>query len=201
MPKIDGWKSIEAKQPSEHWRIPAGAYVCEIERIKPEETKNGNTVYNIVFDIADGEFAGYYHDDFYDELTFLHSYPLYVSSETAISISKAALQAITDSNDGFDADAAFVADKFDMFCGKRVGVVLRDEEYETKEGNIRTSPRANRLIAAENVATTNYKPKVKTLNNGLVDYDTYYSTPASVTVQPTTQADDSASTVDDGIPF
>lgn len=46
--------------------LPAGGYICRILKSEETKSKTGKPMIKIAFDIADGEFTGYYMDQFRD---------------------------------------------------------------------------------------------------------------------------------------
>lgn len=44
--------------------LPAGGYVCKILKAEETESKAGRPMIKVAFDIADGEYAGYFRDRF-----------------------------------------------------------------------------------------------------------------------------------------
>ena len=53
----------ETKGYSDSQQLPRGGYVCKIIGAKPIETKFGQSI-KVAFDIAEGEFAGYYQQKY-----------------------------------------------------------------------------------------------------------------------------------------
>lgn len=194
MPNLAGWNDVKAQEPSTgdgFKRLPAGAYVACLGAMEPVHARSGNTYYRIPFDIFEGEFAGYYDDDFGRIHPGLHSINLFVSSQRAMEISKGVLSTVTACNPAFDADAAFVGDNFDAFRGKLVGVVLGDEEYEDKAGDVKTSPKYRRVATLDQVRAGGIKvPDVKLMDGSYVPVDKYQapksaSTPSAPQTGPT----------------
>ncbi len=179
MPIIPGWLETKPEQPGELKRMPAGSYVAALDAMEAVQSKKGTTYYRIPFVILEGEFAGTYDDDWGRDNPGLHSINLYVSNPKSIAISRGTLQTITDANPGFDADAAFQGDQFSMFKGRRVGVVLGEEEYEDrKTGDIKTSIRCRRVCSPEKAREDSAQgrvPDVKTMDGDYVDSAKYHT--------------------------
>lgn len=176
MPIVPGWLETKPEVQGEFKRMPAGAYVVALDAMEPVQSKKGSTYYRIPFVILEGDYAGTYDDDWGRDNPGLHSINLFVSSPKAIAISRGVLQTITEANPGFDADAAFQGDQFAMFKGRRVGVVLGEEEYEDqKTGDIKTSIRYRRVCSPDAVRSgTINTPDVKTMDGDYVDSDKYH---------------------------
>ena len=71
--------------------------------------------------------------------------------EKALPMTKGRLEAIQASNPGFDALAASDADRFDLFTGRIVGVNIQEEEYEGKDGQVRTRLNVCQVVPAQDV--------------------------------------------------
>lgn len=171
MPNLPGWNDVETVElGGDFKRLPAGAYVACLGPMTAETAKSGKTYYQCVFDIFEGEHKGHYDDDFGRKHPGLHAVKLYVSSEKAMGVSKGTLNAITESNKGFDAEAAFVGDRFEDFRGKLVGVVLGEEEYEDrKTGDTKLSLTVRRCVPAADARSGKISvPDVKTLDGDFV---------------------------------
>ena len=177
MPIVPGWLETKPEVQGEFKRMPAGAYVVALDAMELVQSKKGSTYYRIPFVILEGDYAGTYDDDWGRSNPGLHSINLFVSSPKSIAISRGVLQTITEANPGFDADAAFQGDQFAMFKGRRVGVVLGEEEYEDrKTGDIKTSIRYRRVCSPDAVRSgTINTPDVKTMDGDYVDSDKYHA--------------------------
>ena len=106
-----------------------------------------------VFDIAEGEFAGEYSRDFYmngiepnPEKDFIHRWKFHwgdLANEKDAARAKYVLEQLSASNPGFDALAAFNADAWPLFVGKKFGAVLNGTVRTNDKGydqwNLRTS--------------------------------------------------------------
>lgn len=155
MPKIDIDEYNAASEPSAFEQITPGAYVAKVQKILTE----GKSLYGawtsdekqyvvVLFDIAEGKFAGEYSRDFYADKDWLHCDYL---SWKNIGFLKKKLNAFTNSNPGFDALAAFQADKWEMFVGKLFGVVLDGEVSTNDYGNDRWKLKVGDVIDAQTV--------------------------------------------------
>ena len=45
---------------SDSVRLPTGGYLCEIKKMEEGQTRKGSNIVHVYFDIAEGEFKGYY---------------------------------------------------------------------------------------------------------------------------------------------
>ena len=174
MPKIDFDKFKEATESTGEGtpRLAAGAYVATITAVRTDWVdKRGNTYTSddkeyvkLIFDIAEGEYKGIYSDPAYldVERDWAHwaclSWKNVNTNENRMSSFKGIMTAFDKSNPGFDALAAFTADKWDLFVGKQVGLVFGEEEYETNEGTIGTRLRLPNFRSVQTVREGKCKP-------------------------------------------
>lgn len=143
MPKIDRneYMNAEAKigGGGGFAQMEPGVYELYIQAIRTEwDTRNGHTdgikkqCVRIVYDVASGEFEKNFCDAYFvdwqgnpdPEKDYRHS--CYLSWKN-IPFLKAKLAALDAANPGFDSLAAFEADRWDMFVGKRFWAVLDGE--------------------------------------------------------------------------
>lgn len=121
--------------------LPEGAYVLEVVAVVDNEERE---YLEFTFDVAEGEFTGYYSDEW--GATHPYAHQVKVSyKETAKGMLKARLNALTASNPGFDAEAVFnaAADTpalLGMFQGRRFGASVLTE-YEDWQGRELDRPR------------------------------------------------------------
>lgn len=156
--------NIEERAEGEANRIKPGAYACTITAVEDFPEKE---YLRVLVDVAAGEYRGYFSDGFYDDKPFAHSL-VFSYKESALPMLKGRLHVITDSNPGFDAEAAIFAGKEQMLVGRQVGVVLREEEYyDKKEDEFKLgSPRPARLCRSEDfLEEKNANPKPRMLTD------------------------------------
>lgn len=174
----------EVPEQGEFEKLPAGAYVAKVTEIKDNEDRE---YLEVIFDIAEGEHAGFYNNDFAKERPYLHNF--YMSyKDTALGMLKGRLNAFNDSNAGFDAFAAFDAARLDMFKNRLIGILLREEEYMNSDLEIKTRLSVSKIVDAQKVR----EGKVKTQpTKELSDKDRRKATNTAT----------SATTGDDYVPF
>lgn len=160
--KSFNWDSIQSSGNGEFTPLPAGAYVARITDAVDFEQKE---YVEVIFDIAEGPHAGFYSDDWGKAHPYAHH--VYFSyKETALGMLKGRLDAITASNPGFDAQAAWNAGRLDMFVGRLMGVNLQEEEYE-RDGEVRVRLNVAYVTDAQKVREGKVKPRPrKTLGGG-----------------------------------
>lgn len=154
--------NIEEKSAGgDYKRLVAGAYACIVTKV--EDNPRGEYL-SVELDIVAGEFEGYFKDSFYDNKPFAHRTVMSYKDEN-LGYFKHNLRAFTESNTGFDAEAAIMGGQEQMLVGKVVGCTFRDEEfYDKKSGEFKLgSPRPSTLIPTSAIETANTpKPKMLT---------------------------------------
>ena len=156
------WNKIQASSDGGFTPLPAGPYVAKITIMNDNEPRE---YVEVVYDIAEGEHAGYYSDDFGKKHPYTHHYFMSYK-ETALGMLKGRLEAIQKSNPGFDPFAAWDAGRLDIFVNRLVGINLQEEEYETRDGKIRTRLNVCQVIPAQDVRDGKVKVREKKLLNG-----------------------------------
>lgn len=107
---------------------PAGDYVVKIDHMEDVPTREYVWV---VVDIAEGRYAGHYADAEWDSSHRL----LWSYKDTAAGMLKHTLHILSDSNPGFDAEAAWNAGDPRVFAGRVFGIGIGREERRAKSGN------------------------------------------------------------------
>ena len=158
------WNNVTASSDGGFTPLPAGPYVA---RITSAEDKPAKEYVEVVFDIAEGEHAGYYGDDWGKSHPYAHQLKLSYK-ETAQGPLKGRLEAIAASNPGFDPFAAWDADRLDMFTNRLVGVNVQYEEYE-RQGQVRERIFAfSPIVPAQSVRDGKVQPReTRRLNGGV----------------------------------
>lgn len=158
------WGSVEAASDGGYDRIEPGAYVGVIQQMEDVADKE---YVRLVFDIAEGPRKGFFADEFYKSKPWAHNLILSYKDK-ALPMLKGRLETIQACNPGFDPFAAWDAGRLDMFNGRKVGVVLRTEEYfdkKTEEFKM-GSAKCFRLCTLEDVKSGKLAdPKPKTLSD------------------------------------
>ena len=133
MKKIDMTNVQEA---GESKRLPAGAYICQIKDVKDVPDKE---YLKIIYDISEGEYAGHYgsirkdHPDWEWVGAYVKSY-----KTAALPMFKRFCSAISKSNGGFIFDGGSINADESTLKNKYIGLILREEEYYSNSGDIRT---------------------------------------------------------------
>ena len=124
------------KEAGDFSRPSAGAYICTLEKVEDISDKE---YLKVTFDIAEGEFKGYYskmredHPDWTWSGVYCRSY-----KEKALGMFKRFCSAISKSNGNFIFDGNTVNSDEKTLAGKKVGIVLQEEEYYGNDGEKRT---------------------------------------------------------------
>lgn len=177
MPKIDRneYMNTEAKTGGGGGfaQMEPGVYELCIQAVRTEwDTLNGHTdgiakqCVKIVYDVASGEFEKRYSDAYFvdwdgkpdPEKDYAHS--CYLSWKN-VGYLKGRLQALDAANPGFDSLAAFEADRWDMFVGKRFWAVLDGEVDLNDNGYDRWKLDVAAWVTPEQVRSGDFpEPKV-----------------------------------------
>lgn len=129
------------QEASDFQKPGAGAYICNITKVQdvPVDPSTGKGDYlKIWYDIAEGEFKGYYGDmrkehpgwDYVG--SYMRSY-----KEKALGMFKRFCTSVSESNAGYEFGSARNMDESTL-VGKKVGLVFREEEYVSNAGEIKT---------------------------------------------------------------
>lgn len=156
--KPNDWESIQAFM--ERKKLPVGAYVCKIKQAVVKNTQWGDQL-NILYDIEDGEYAGFYAKDFESQQSenkkwkgiIRYFLPTEDGSEkdgyTKRRL-KGFITAVEQSNMGF----TFNWDERTL-AGKLVGIIYQNREWEYN-GKTGWSAQPFRATNADNVADGNF---------------------------------------------
>ena len=151
------WNNITASSDGGFTPLPAGPYVARIVNMLDNESRE---YVEVIFDIAEGEHAGYYSDDWGKSHPYAHHFFLSYK-DSALGMLKGRLDAIAKSNPGFDPEAAWNAGRLDMFANRLVGINLQEEEYERNDGETGTRLNVCQVVDAQLVRDGKVKPRDK----------------------------------------
>lgn len=142
-------------------KLPRGGYVCKITGTRIEEGNYGQRV-KIAFDIAEGDYAGYFQAKFdrntNEDKKWSGTYQLYVpkddgsrEDEWTKRSFKTFTNALEDSNTGyhFDWDES-------KFKGKLVGIIFNWREYDFN-GQTGFTPNAAQAASVKDIREGKYK--------------------------------------------
>ena len=128
------YENIEAANGGNFKKLPAGGYIAEIKAVEDVPAKE---YLKVIYDIATGEFKGFYGDDWGKEHPYAHC--MYWSYKEANKKSFKANMAAVDKTTVTDFNEQLKGKTFDekQLVGQRLGLVIGYEEYRTDRGEIR----------------------------------------------------------------
>lgn len=151
----------EVQEAGDSKRLPAGGYVCKYTKVEDNDKKN---YLYMEFDIAEGEFKGYY-EELADRLDFWAGKCYRSYTEKALPMFKRMCSAVTKSNKGFIFDGNEHCDESTL-VGKKVGMILGEEEYIGNDGSVKTRLYVAREISVDDLKAGKFKiPDVKKVND------------------------------------
>lgn len=174
---ITGYKQAEATSFSELPKLQPGGYVVKILNIKVEPTDWGSRL-AIQFDIAEGEFKGFF-DKLYkatpDEwenkkwkgsmrLSIPHNTGDETKFKKSLGYFKSQIQAFENSNANLHIDCERDWDE-NVLKGKLVGALFNEKEWE-KDGKTGWFTQCKRFVSANDIRSGNFTiPKREELKN------------------------------------
>lgn len=158
-------------------RLPAGAYVCVITGVEDFPAKE---YLKITYDIAAGKYEGYYeklrkdHPDWAWVGAYVKSY-----KTKALPMFKRFCSAISKSNGNFVFDGGTVNADERTIIGKKIGLVLQEEEYYGNDGEKKTRLIVNRECPVDKVSAQKI-PDVKKLPQEPESADAFMNIPDGI---------------------
>ena len=178
MLNIQNWNNVEAER-NDFKRLTAGGHKCVVKNVEQRNSKSGNPMLVIAFDIAGGDFDGYYMDLYAKNVEKAQKdgkqakwpngglYYQLIDSEH-LGRFKAVIEDFEASNPGFK----FNLDEKSLM-GKFFGGVFREEEYEANDGSIKTTVRCMAIRKTEGIENIPVPKKkcveIKQNNNAIMD--------------------------------
>ena len=140
-------------------RLPAGGYICKYTNV--EDNPQKNYLY-MEFDIAEGEYKDYYKE-LEERLDFWGGRCYRSYTEKALPMFKRMCSAVTKSNKGFIFDGNDHCDESTLI-GKKVGMILGEEEYIGNDGAKKTKLYVAREVDVADIKAGKFKiPAIKKL--------------------------------------
>jgi hypothetical protein len=164
MQKPENWDEVEAFT-GEFKNITPGGHVCRIIQAKVEKSNSGNEMLTILFDIAEGDCAGYYTEQFERKLNanpdakWQGTYRQLTQGNSE-KFFKGLLMAIEKSNDGYTWNWDEKTLK-----GKLFGGVFGQEEYVNTKGEVKLSTKCRFIRSVEQVRKGVEVPEIKRLEH------------------------------------
>lgn len=169
MKPINNYENVQASS-GDFARPTTGGYICKIMDVEdvPMNEQGKGDYLRIEYDIADGEFKGYYKEQFDRwggnwNASFIRSY-----KEKALGMLKHFTNCIEQSNAGYAWDWNEKG-----LVGKFVGLVLGEEEYKNANGDIRTKLVVVQIKTVEEIKNGDFKvpaPKKLAVENSTNDF-------------------------------
>lgn len=207
MPKInsDLFDSAQESTASDGFkRMEPGVYECIITGIDTEWTTRAGLqraedrqCVRVQLDVAEGEHAGEFSRDFYADKPWMRS--IFMSwSDKALGMLKHTLKGLDEANPGFDSRAAFEADKWTLFIGKKCRVLWNGQERTNDRGFTNVNVRPDRFLTSDDAP----RPKVELERGGKIDWADYADVKGfGGSESSTSGGGSSAYADDDSIPF
>ena len=157
--KIENWDKVEANY-GEGKKLIAGGYVCVILACKQEKSQSGKEMLTINFDIAEGDFKGFYMDKYKNaprdnnnpqEPKWKGKYYIVLEGEGYEGRLKAFTTSIEESNAGYTWDW-----NEDNLKGKLFGGIFREEEY-IYNGEIRSNVKLWQVRSVKTIKDGNFE--------------------------------------------
>lgn len=162
------WDSV--KEFTDRPRLPLGAYVCKVRKAVIQDNDYGEQLC-LLFDIEEGEFAGFFSDDFKENTNadkkwrgvlrqFIPKDDGSEKDEWTKSSFKGMVTSFEKSNPGYKFDWVETS-----LVGKMVGILFRNEEWEY-DGKTGWAVRPFKAISTDSVRNNDFRvPKDKPLKN------------------------------------
>ena len=166
--KPNNWNEVQ--EFSDRQKLPLGAYVCKVKKCSVVDNSYGEQL-AILFDIAEGEYAGYFQKDFASNTAqdkkwrgvlrvWIPKDDGSEKDELTKRSFKGMVTAFENSNIGYQWDW-----NENSLVGKQVGVLFRNEEWDYN-GKHGWAVRPFRAISVDTVRDESYTlPKDKPLSN------------------------------------
>lgn len=160
----------EVEEAGEGTRLPAGGYICRYTHV---EDKADKEYLWMEFDIAEGEYKDYF-TQLNERAGFWAGKCIRSYKQTALPMFKRMCSAVSKSNPNFIFDGNQYADEGTLI-GKKVGMILGEEEYLGNDGNVKTRLYVVRECNIEKIIEGDYKvPELKKLEGTATNKDTSF---------------------------
>lgn len=145
------WANVEESTPFE--KLPAGGYVIRIVGVEDVPAKQ---YLNIVYDIAEGEHAGFYSDDFGKKNPWTHRF-VRSYKPTAEGMFKAFLSRLEESNRRFSIANWQIQSDERALVGLELGIVLQVEDYTNDKGEDKERLQVVGVYASQDIRNGDFK--------------------------------------------
>lgn len=150
----------KVQEANDYQRPAPGGYICTITAVEDVESKE---YLKVTYDIAEGEFKGYYGEmrsnnpDWTWAGAYVKSY-----KPAALPMFKRFCTAVSRSNGSFVFDGGQVNSDEKTLVGKKIGLLFGEEEYYGNDGEKKTRLYVVREFSVDKLAEQKV-PKLKTL--------------------------------------
>jgi len=174
MKPIENFENVEVKEFEDFKVLTLGGHEVVIKEAIEYTGMTGNTSLRVSVDIANGEFKGFFQEQFDRNKNADKKWPSggvkYISlkeDEKCVQMFKAFTTAVENSNKGYKWDWNET-----KLAGKKLAGVFGWEEYESNDGTIKTATKLTQFRSLDKLADIKI-PKVKMLDGTYVDVDDY----------------------------
>lgn len=170
MQRPNDWDQVKAYE--ERRRLPAGGYICEVKRCEETQSSTGKDMIKVAFEIVEGEYKGYFMDEFAHAQSFRSDakWPFegtkWILTQDSEGKTNRLLKGFVTSIEAENVKVSW-DDKFSQSVqGALLGVVFGEEESEYEGAQFwRTVPKF--FCSCEDIRTGNFNiPKAKALDGG-----------------------------------
>lgn len=127
--KMGNWTNVDVATMGGS-KLPAGGYVIKVQKVEDDEK---NEFLNVVYDIAEGEHAGHYSDDFAKQRPYIHSFRRYYRDSAAGYFAQF-LHAMEESTPNFSIESwQRTCNPFELE-GNVLGAIFQNEHYTNTRG-------------------------------------------------------------------
>ena len=146
-------------------KLPAGGYICKILNVKNEKSKNGKKMLSVALDIAEGEFSGFFMNQYENRKKTSNpenpaKFPnnavvrYVLEGDYWLNRFKGLMTSLEKSNDNF----SWLECNHDenKIKGLHIGAIFGEEEYEKMDGSIGTTTKVTQIRSTEIIKEGNY---------------------------------------------
>ena len=155
-----GYEETEVLPEQSFKRLPKGGYVAKILSVEEQTSRAGNPYLVLKLDIAEGEYMGFYADDYQKQSGdkkwhFNHRLmvPTNKTKPYTMQLFKTFNAYLEESNPGFKFD--FSMDE-KQYRGKLIGVLVNERQYKKRDGSIGTATNIAKIVKASTVRNGSY---------------------------------------------
>lgn len=149
--RIMNWVGVEESAPFQ--QLPPGGYVARIVDVEDVEDRE---YLNVVYDIAEGDWTGFYSDDFGRNNPWKHRF-VRSYKESALGMFKAFLLRLEESNRDFNIAQWQVYSDPRQLVGLELGIVVQTELYTNDRGEDKERLNVVGVYASQDVRTGDYR--------------------------------------------